>query len=77
MRATVPTARGNLMHATVSNGAMMAIKFPSREVPAVIAKAAVEGKVTVAAISTHDATTLSGDWASMSKVLKQLPPGWE
>ena len=37
--------------------------------------AGCEGRVTVAALSAPEATTLSGDYAGLSRTLRALPPG--
>lgn len=67
--------RATLMHATVSSGAMMAVKASADAARDAIMAASAEGAVTVAAMSSHDATTLSGEWGALSRVLKQLPAG--
>ena len=70
-------SRASLMHSSVSCGAMMAVRTS-----AAVARAAIEAagppaasKVAVAAISAPEATTLSGEWSALSRVLQQLPPG--
>jgi len=72
---TLVCERANLMSSIVSKGSMMAIKGSAEQAAKAIEDASAVGKVTVAAISTPNATTLSGEWAAMSKVLKQLPAG--
>jgi len=67
--------RANLMHATVSSGAMMAVRASADVVRRAIEAAGCEGVAVVAAENSADSTSVSGDWTILSRVLKSLPAG--
>eukprot|EP00927_Polykrikos_kofoidii_P080251 TRINITY_DN77124_c0_g1_i1.p1 TRINITY_DN77124_c0_g1~~TRINITY_DN77124_c0_g1_i1.p1 ORF type:complete len:435 (-),score=64.41 TRINITY_DN77124_c0_g1_i1:96-1298(-) len=69
--------RANLMHQSVSGGSMIAIKGSSDVARSAITSAGDEvfGKVSVAAITAPEATTLAGEWRALGRVLRCLPDG--
>jgi len=70
--------RATLMHNTPSNGSMIAVATSSERCEAAIAAVAATdseavNRVAVASVNTGTSTVLSGDWATLSDVIDQLP----